>query len=154
MEPDITQEETPMAQITIQPTPTGFFIPPLVQGDAEYKGHGPVTYLRVDLQVRNSKEVWAQVYMRARETRQDWTTAEGTAEFMIGSSAKPIMDILTSRVQDHQYTDTDHDVDVFSFPASGPVSRIEYVGDTAGKEAGIRTGCQVFFHPMRLLVAD
>jgi hypothetical protein len=33
-----------MAQITIQPTPTGFFIPPLVQGDAEYKGHGPVTY--------------------------------------------------------------------------------------------------------------
>jgi len=40
-----------MAQITIQPTPTSFFIPPLVQGDAEYKGHGPVTYLRVDLQV-------------------------------------------------------------------------------------------------------
>jgi hypothetical protein len=92
--------------------------------------------------------------MRARETRKDWTTAEGTAEFMIGSAAKPIMDILTSRVQDHQYTDTDHEVDVFSFPASGPVSRIEYVGDTSGEEAGIRTGCQVFFHPMRLLVDD
>jgi hypothetical protein len=45
-------------------------------------------------------------------------------------------------------------LDVFSFPPSNMVSRLEYVGDTAGSEAGIRTGCQVFFHPMRLLVAD
>jgi len=45
-------------------------------------------------------------------------------------------------------------MDVFSFPASDPVSRIEYVSDTKGDEAGIRTGCQIFFHPMRLLVAD
>ena len=143
-----------MAQITIQPTPTGFFIPPLVEGDREFGGHGPVTYLRVDLQVRNNTQVWAQVYMRARETKGDRTTAEGTAEFMIGSSAKPIIDILTSRVQDHQYTDTNHEMDVFSFPVSGPVSRIEYVGDTKGDEAGIRTGCQIFFHPMQLWVAN
>ena len=143
-----------MAQITIQPVPTAFFIPPLVEGDRDFGGHGPVTYLRIDLQVRNDKEVWAEVYMRARETKSDWTTAEGTAEFQIGSSPKPIIDILTSRVQDHQYTDTNHEMDVFSFPGSGPVSRIEYVGDTKGAEAGIRTGCQVFFHPMRLLVAD
>ena len=142
-----------MAEITIQPVPTAFFIPPLVEGDAEFAGHGPHIYLRVDLQVRNDKEVWAQVYMNAHEISGD-TTAEGTAEFQIGSSPKSIINILTSRVQDHQYTDTNHARDVFSFPPSGPVSRIEYVGDTKGDEAGIRTGCQVFFHPMRLLVAD
>jgi hypothetical protein len=147
-------EDTPMAEVTIQPVPTAFFIPPHVEGDREYKGHGPVTYHRVDVQVRNDKELWAQVYMRARETKKDWTTAEGTAEFQIGTYAKRIIDILSSRVQDHQYTDTDHDLDVFSFPPSNMVSRLEYVGDTAGSEAGIRTGCQVFFHPMRLLVAD
>jgi hypothetical protein len=45
-------------------------------------------------------------------------------------------------------------MDVFGFPASDPVSRIEYVRDTKGDEAGIRTGCQIFFHPLRLLVAD
>src|SRR5215510_9908787 len=87
----------PMAQITIQPEPTGFFIPPLVQGDADYKGHGPDTYLRVDLEVRNDTEVWAQVYMKARETKGDFTTAEGTEQYRIGVSAKRIIDILTSR---------------------------------------------------------
>jgi hypothetical protein len=143
-----------MAQVTIQPVPTAFFIPPLVEGDAEYKGHGPVTYLRVELQVRNGKEVWAQVYMRARETTKDWTTAEGTAEYQIYTHPKRIRDILSSQVQDHLYTDTDHARDVFSFPASNLASRLEYVGDTKGHEAGIRTGCQIFFHPLRLLVAD
>jgi hypothetical protein len=143
-----------MAEVTIQPVPTAFFIPPLVEGDREFAGHGPVTSLRVDLQIRNEKEVWAQVYMRARETKSDWTTAEGTAEFQIGSHPKRILDILTSRVQEHQYTDTNHAMDVFSFPASSLASRIEYVGDTQGQEAGTRTGCQIFFHPMRLLVAD
>jgi hypothetical protein len=29
-------------------------------------------------------------------------------------------------------------MDVFGFPASDPVSRIEYVSDTKGDEAGIR----------------
>src|SRR5882724_6362725 len=143
-----------MAEVTIQPTPTGFFIPPHTEGDTEYKGHGPRTYASVELQVRNDREVWAQVYMRARETQKDWTTAEGTAEFQIFSQNKRILDILSSRVQDHLYTDTDHELDVFSFPPPNLMSRIEYLGDTRGNEAGTRTGCQIFFHPMRLLVAD
>src|SRR5690349_17278631 len=35
----------PMAEVTIQPVPTAFFIPPLVEGDREFAGHGPVTSL-------------------------------------------------------------------------------------------------------------
>jgi hypothetical protein len=46
----------------------------------------PPTYWRVDLQVHNGQELWAQVYRRARETIKDWTTAAGTAEFQIGTS--------------------------------------------------------------------
>jgi hypothetical protein len=45
-------------------------------------------------------------------------------------------------------------MDVYSFPPPNMVSRLEYVGDTKGSEAGSRTGCQVFFHPIRLLVVD
>ena len=143
-----------MAEVTIQPVPTGFFIPPLTEGDAEYKGHGPRTYVRVELQVRNDRELWAQVYMRARETKANWTTAEGTAEYQIALQNTRILDILSSRVQDHLYTDTNHELDVFSFPPPNLMSRLECVGDTKGDEAGIRTGCQIFFHPVRLLIAD
>jgi len=30
-----------MTQKAIQPTPTGFFVPPNTEGDQEYRGHGP-----------------------------------------------------------------------------------------------------------------
>jgi len=143
-----------MTQKTIQPTPTGFFVPPHTEGDQEYKGHGPTTYIRVELKIRNDKELWAEVYMRARETKKDWTTAEGTTSFKVHQAQQNIIEILTSSVQDHRYTDTNHEMDVFSFPPENLISRLECVGDTKGKEAGIRTGCQIFFHPVRLLLDD
>src|SRR5262245_60070819 len=42
--------------------------------------------------VRNDKEIVAQVHMRVRETKNNWTTAEGTAEFQIGIHPKRIID--------------------------------------------------------------
>ena len=114
--------------------------------------HGPTTYVRVEFRIRNSTELWAEVYMRARETKKDWTTAEGTTSFKVYDSPGRIIEVLSSSVQDHRYTDTNHEMDVFSFPPSNMMSRVEYVGDTKGDEAGKRTGCQIFFHPVRLLV--
>jgi len=143
-----------MTEKTVQPVPTGFFIPPHTGGDQEFKGHGPTTYVRVEIEIRDKNEIWAQVYMRSRETKKDWTAAEGTAGFKIHSHNRPIIDIVSSIVQDHRYTDTNHDMDVFSFPPQNLISRMECVGDTKGNEAGMRTGCQIFFHPIRIMEVD
>lgn len=141
-----------MHRITIQPNQTTFMIPPHTRGDSEFKGHGPNVYVRVTLSVRHGNQLWADVYMRAVETKADWTTAEGTQAYMIFQHPSHIHRILSSVVQDFGYTDTDHDRDVYTFPLVNLMSRIECIGDTAGHEAGTRTGCIVFFHPAELLV--
>lgn len=140
-------------EITVQPTPTPFIVPPHIGGDAEYGGHGPAWYARIELQIQNDIEIVAIVYADAIETRHNWTHVRGTSYHQVYRHRGRIYEIASPRVGDFRYTDTDHDRDVFSFPPSAPFTRLEFVGDTRGPEAGTRTGVQVFFHPIRLIVA-
>lgn len=124
---------------------TEFYIPPHTGGDADFGGHGPFVDLQVQLHVFNGNELWASVYMNAKETKSDWTQAEGTGWYHLTTAPSNIVGILSPSFFAHEYTDDDHDRDFFAFVPSNLVAQLEYVGDTKGNEAGSRTGVQVSF---------
>lgn len=142
--------------ITIELEPTPRFIPPLVEGDMEFAGHGPDVTVFTELQVRNENQLWAHVWMRARETRDDWTTSEGGTDIMVfnGSLHTPpithIYDIISDRTTEDTYRDVDHDEDVRSQSEAELVREYRVTGDTKGDEAGTRTGVSVRFNPVTI----
>ena len=93
---------------TVDINPTPFFVPPRVGGDREFNGHGPRVEVSATLFVRNSNELWASVFMHAKETTHDWTEAEGTAEFLM--FRVPQFTRINRSMSDvhsfHGYTDT------------------------------------------------
>jgi hypothetical protein len=50
----------------------------LLRGDREFDGNGPRIKCEVKIRVSpNGKEIWADLYIIAKETVHDWSTAEG-----------------------------------------------------------------------------
>jgi hypothetical protein len=127
---------------------TPFYIPPHVDGDADFGGHGPRVNLEVELHVFNGNEVWASVHIDAIETKSDWTRAEGTGWFHLYTASRDIAEILSPTSFEHEYVDTDHANDLYSFSTGNLVSQLDYVGDTRDNEAGSRTGVQIIFQPI------
>lgn len=128
------------------------YIPPHTRGDREFDGNGPRIQCTVQAYLRNGNEIWARVQMRARETKSDWTTAEGTETFRIYTHDKPIKEILSDDSSEVYYEDHDHSEDVLSMGGGELVKQFVFVGDTRGYEAGTRTGVVVDFNPIRIRV--
>jgi hypothetical protein len=139
---------------TVDINPTPFFVPPRVGGDREFNGHGPRVEVSATLSVRNSNELWASVFMHAKETMKDWTEAEGTAEYLVFRDARltRINRIMSDVHSFHGYTDTNHGTDFLELPAGELVRQFECVGDTVGNDAGIRTGVRAHFNPVTIEV--
>jgi hypothetical protein len=154
---------------------TAFFALPKApgsSGDNDFGGNGPNVNVTVTINIRNSNEVWARIWMRARETKSDWTTAEGTNEQLIyrAPAGTTIRRIISTTSSGLAYTDTDH-ADDYVMPVLGEQSTAaqdsnwqlptvpgaltplvhfaRVVGDTDGSDIG-RTGLQVFFNPILL----
>jgi hypothetical protein len=141
----------PTEVLTVDINPTPFYIPPRVGGDREFKGHGPRVDVSARLSIRNARELWATVYMHAKETQSDWTEVEGTADYLVYKHpmVTRIVRILSDTYSFSGYVDTDHEVDFLDMPAGELVRQFECVGDTSGEEAGLRTGVRVHFNPIR-----
>lgn len=136
---------------TVELDPTPLFVPPKVGGDAEFEGHGPDVTVSAELSLRNGRELWASVYMHAKETKRDWTEVEGTEEYLVYKRPeRRILRILSDTYSIHNYRDTNHEVDIFNMPADELVRSFECIGDTKGKEAGRTTGVRVYFNPVRI----
>jgi hypothetical protein len=132
------------------------FTPPHVYGDRDFKGHGPVVQSWVRLRVNpyNRRQILMQASLLARETRRDWTTAQGwTPEVAVWTARYPVRGIWDSGYRlyrnsveyYHGYTDGNHQIDTFYNPH--PLAlQINYVGDTRGNEAGTRTRMDVYFN--------
>lgn len=131
---------------------TPFFIPPHTAGDTEYNGHGPITTFQARLFVANGNQLWLSIHMRAIETRSDWTTAEGTQQYLLATTQGNISGVLTNAFSTHSYRDTNHGRDIFAFQPGDLVQQLEYVGDTRGNDAGSRTGVQVFLQPITVVI--
>src|SRR5262245_38454905 len=74
------------------------FVPQnLTRGDRDFAGHGPKITWSVNLWVNpyNRTEVWATIYMRAEETKKDWTTVWGSENRLVARAPRPILQILS-----------------------------------------------------------
>lgn len=134
------------------------FIPSHTRGDRDYAGHGPDVSLRASLELITNGSGGTtgrvRLAMEAVETVSDWTTASGVRYSGLfvtdaGYRVERIVDSTGRNVvlQDQKYfRDTDHTDDllapgyVTSTFFTSFVSRYVVTGDTAGDEAGTRTG--------------
>lgn len=92
-------------EVTVILPGTPFWLVPWTGGDREYKGHGPVVNVTVDLEKRNSNELWTRITFDATEDRADWTRASGVMEYHRHTHGKEILDIVSDKQTTLLYTD-------------------------------------------------
>lgn len=112
--------------------------PPRTDGDNEFGGHGPSVTVRVWYEYdQGSNSILARLYMKARETKSDYTTVEGeTSRRVYSLPPNSMFGRFSSQESDIiAYTDDDHEVDAYRRGA-GPVERVEIIGDTKGHDVG------------------
>lgn len=119
-------------------------IPPHTNGDRDFGGNGPIMVSHLYLK-KEATRVLAQVYLKAKETRHDWTTAEGYSGWKViyiapsGYQIKSIIDPVTYkhiiRINGADYVDNS----VLDFTRDFDIGRVTLVGDTNGPEAGSKT---------------
>ena len=129
------------------------YVPPHTRGDLGFGGNGPEVFCRVELSILNfNTQVWADIYMKAEETRADWTTAEGTESFLLytAPAGKEIKQILCPQYDQISYLDSNTNPDNFERGVGGPVLRYEFHGDTEGNDAGTNTKVIVEFNPIQV----
>lgn len=107
------------------------FYPPKVGGDCDFMGHGPYVFASVKLSHSSSK-IWAEVYMKAKETVSDWTEATGSKTYDNLYYAKSGYEIL--RISDSytstSYTDYNHDYDY----KTTTLCNFQFMGDSNGSD--------------------
>lgn len=144
-----TGQVAPLAVTTVPPLrvpPSGQFIPPLINGDADFAGHGPRVYAEAHLLVRDRKRLVVQLYMQGVETQPDRTTVQGySPDYLIffAPGAECIQSVSTGTYAEIIYTDTDHANDILPGLTGSFVSVWNFVGDTSGNEAGSETGVSI-----------
>lgn len=108
--------------------------PPLVNGDGDFKGHGPWVTVTVYL-THSPRQVNFVLFMKARETQPDFTTTAGyyTKVIYKAPPGKRINAVLGKTKWENvvNYVDDDHEIDRFRDPELGP---IQVWGDRRGKE--------------------
>lgn len=150
---------------------TDTFVPPAVTNtqygdggkpDKDFDDNGPCVTFRLNLNLDSArKKLTATYYMDAWECpddfskiRADYTQAVGSRTITLYTAAEDEK-ILSFNVQssfNHQYIDTDHQHDIYTFGGITPVLKLEYRGDTDGNEAGTRTRVKVTFRSIKLQI--
>lgn len=152
----ILRPATPVCEVRT-PTPVSLgevtFRPPHVKGDRDFDGNGPNVYVRVNLRNLGTR-VEAQVRMTAAETESDWTTASGRATYPLYTPEPGwVVDQIIGPMEDSfSYRDGSQGNDLFGRGPDGPVSRYDFVGDTDGDEAGVKTQVTVHFNRLRVVL--
>lgn len=155
----VIQPATPLCQSKVQPVDLQSitFVPPKQgSGDGEFDGHGPDVSTSVELSFQ-PKSLDMRIWMRAKETKSDWTLAEGSIDrqVFVPPPGWRIDSMVGQTVSTHSYRDSNHEKDSFDLGSGGPVKRLVYVGDTDGNDAGTRTRVDVAFNRLALeLVQD
>ncbi|MBN9687460.1 MULTISPECIES: hypothetical protein [unclassified Corallococcus] len=163
-EPAVATTEQGLSSITINDFPLAFYKPPKTPGgDADFGGNGPRMTLNFEYEVRNSNELWIGMFIWGDEVGGD-THVAGHQWYHIATTATPIQSITPSPwpVADFwqgaeytfSYRDYGHSQDAFYIPQltsnTRIVQNITCVGDTAGDEAGTKTGCSAVLHDLTI----
>jgi hypothetical protein len=150
----VIQPEAPKCQRMVVSVPIGMRTvrPPLVVGDDDFNGHGPLTTITVQLgYVPGGNTLGVSIQMTARQTNggSDTTQASGTDTWTTYTALPPwsIARVVTPTSDSFSYTDTTRDRDdPFDRGVGGLVRQYVFVGDTTGPDAGVRTQATVFFN--------
>lgn len=132
------------------------FTPPHTgTGDREYAGHGPEVWATARW-VLQGNQVSVRLWMKARETRSDWTTAEGVRvePYYTAPPGWRIERVVGEVESSAHYVDTDHNLDRVGGGPSGPVKEFVFRGDRRGDDAGTYTGVDVFFNPLTVELVE
>jgi hypothetical protein len=130
-----------------------YFVPRHTEGDNEFKGHGPDVNVSARVYAANDK-LNARIYMKARETQEDWTTAEDEIDLVL-YEAERVIGLAPGQTDSSSwsYTDNNEEADASPIMSEGePVRQFICVGDTQGEDAGVNTSVTVYFRPIRILV--
>lgn len=143
----------PLATVILAPRrvpAAGYFVPPRVGGDTDFAGHGPRVTARATLLGVNTRQLRVRLFMDAIETVQDLTHVRGDSvplgDYLIYDAGvgQCVRGVSRGTGDELQYTDTDHSEDLFVGQVQDSFVRLwRAVGDTAGPEAGTRTGVAV-----------
>jgi hypothetical protein len=89
-------------------------------------------------------KLWARVWMRARETKSNWTEVEGSADYLVfrDQSLSDIYRIMSDTMSFFSYTDDDHQDDVQQMAEFELANQFVCVGDTRGNESWHQDGRQ------------
>ncbi len=155
-----TQKRVPISARPLQP-----YYPSHVRGDADFGEHGPSVTVAAKLKqgdeftpsLGGRSFLDVQMYMRAQETRSDWTEARTTETDQRGKTQRiytaawgwEIASVTPGHFDSNGYLDTDHNPD--RLPAGDSdslnpsfVDHYMVVGDTVGSEAGTKTRVTVY----------
>lgn len=124
-------------------------------GDRDFGGHGPRVNCVVEYLV-HADRIDVRVYMKARETKSDWTTAEQTKTFNVVrvEPGRKIIRIEGNTRSQRSYTDHNHGTDEFDETGQQPVNRFVFTGDTGGNESGTKTGVKLEFNRLVYFTKD
>ncbi len=125
-------------------------IPSHTRGDAEFGGCGPNVWVDVTPVNHNGKYVSVRVHMKAEETGNDWTTAEGSTEVEI-FRPKYGYEVKEIRAQPTKFSYKDSNLALDMFFPGGLVQRLDIMGDTEGNDAGDDTGVIVYLNPIEFV---
>jgi hypothetical protein len=148
------------SMIQFVPTTVGPYCPTkLLGGDREFGGHGPEIWAWIRLKIVNKTQLFADVYMHARETVSDWSETEGTWSKLLYTAPRgyEIAELPTANYSEVHYI-SKPGVSAFSpaglvqalggargtdapFTDDGLVSRWNIVGDTGGDDISTDDNC-------------
>ena len=131
-------------------------MPPKTRGDREFDGNGPNVWCTTSMtRITSNTQLRISIYMKAEETKSDWTTAEGkfNSPVYTAPSGKDVKQILTvPTIDNFFYTDDDLGADTFFRGSTGLVNQYVFVGDTGGDDAGVDTKVDVTFNLVQFLI--
>ena len=110
----------------------GPFWPTLIGGDCEFDGHGPLVTLKARLYVE-ANVLLCYVYMYARETESNWSTAEGSWDELLYIAPSGWRITYTGVHPDScqtQYIDSKNNYDYTGCPGFA----FRSIGDTVGED--------------------
>jgi hypothetical protein len=127
------------------------YMPPKVNSDTEFNGNGPEVWVTLNLENTGSS-ILAHLYMRAKETKSNWTEAAGikTSEISLPflEAGYRINSIISPTSDSLYYVDNNTDPD--NFASTSAVNNFYVVGDTDHGDAGEATMVTVTFNPIKL----
>lgn len=149
--PVLLQDAASLDRVVVE-LPRDFrFVPGHTRGDRDFKGHGPHVHVYVGI-AHGPREIRMVVSMKAKETKRDWTTAEGTLSEVLyipppGWKIKNVVGAFPSTAL-VDYVDSDHWPDEFDTR----IGKLAVYGDHKGNDAGRYTRMEFKDVRYRMLV--